>query len=129
MTLLGIRFCKVAAGDDAPALAESLGDSGLGLNRQKMEMPEGMEGFPGAVFPLDEGSTDSWVEIWQANEHMPEMTMLQLVVDDADAYAARARKTGLDVQGPFDAHGERIYSVSELPGGMALSFQSKLAEG
>lgn len=126
MTLLGIRFCQVAEGEDAPALAAALGEEGLGISQRTMDVPAEMTGFPGAVFPLGEGGENSWIEIWQAGEHMPPMTMLQLVVDDADAYADRAKEKGLDVQGPFDAHGERIYSVSGLPGGFQLAFQSKL---
>jgi hypothetical protein len=56
---------------------------------------------------------------------MPEMTMLQIVVDDADAWARRAKENGVDVKGPDDAHGERIYYI-DGPGGLPLSFQSKV---
>ncbi len=51
--------------------------------------------------------------------------MLQLVVDDADAYAEKAKAGGLSPQGPMDAHGERIYFLT-LPGGLQMSFQSRL---
>ena len=128
MKVLGLRFCKVAHADDASALADMLGENGLGLKANDMG-PLGAdmaEGFQGAVFPADGAGTGlgSWIEIWPAGEAMPEMTMLQIVVDDADAWAERARKNGLDVKGPDDAHGERIYYL-EGPGGLPISFQSK----
>ena len=126
MSLLGIRFCRVAEGDEAEALADALGAKGLGVPARDMA-PADDEGFSGAVFPLAHEGGQSWVEIWQAADGMPPGTMLQLVVDDADAYAERARGNGLQVEGPFDAHGERIYAVSGLPG-LQLSFQSKLAD-
>lgn len=130
MKVLGIRFCKVAHADDAKALAELLGENGLGLKATDMGP---VDGFQGAVFPVDgaaAGLLGSWVEIWPAGETMPEMTMLQIVVDDADAWAARAKTNGLDVKGPDDAShgdhgGERIYYL-EGPGGLPISFQSKL---
>lgn len=128
MKVLGLRFCKVAHADDAKALADMLGENGLGLKANDMGP---VEGFQGAVFPAGdnehgdaETGLGSWIEIWPAGEAMPEMTMLQLVVDDADAWAERARNNGLDVKGPDDAHGERIYYL-EGPGGMPISFQSK----
>ena len=55
---------------------------------------------------------------------MPACTMLQLVVDDADAWAARARENGLDPHGPMDAHGERIYFL-QAPTGLPVTFQSR----
>ena len=124
MKVLGLRFCKVAHADDARALADMLGENGLGLKANDMGP---VEGFQGAVFPAEEAETGlgSWIEIWPAGEAMPEMTMLQIVVDDADAWAERARKNGLDVKGPDDAHGERIYYL-EGPGGLPISFQSKI---
>ena len=51
--------------------------------------------------------------------------MLQLVVSDADAYAEKARASGLLVNGPVDAHGERIYYVRS-GSGLSISFQSAL---
>ena len=128
MKVLGLRFCKVAHADDARALADMLGENGLGLKANDMGP---VEGFQGAVFPAEDSENGgaatglgSWIEIWPAGEAMPEMTMLQIVVDDADAWAERARKNGLDVKGPDDAHGERIYYL-EGPGGLPISFQSK----
>ena len=125
MKVLGIRFCKVAHRNDAKGLADMLGENGLGLKSTDMG---GGDDFNGAVFPVDEQAANglgSWVEIWPAGEQMPEMVMLQIVVDDADAYAENARKNGLDVKGPDDAHGERIYYL-EGPGGLTVSFQSKV---
>ena len=134
MKVLGLRFCKVAHTDEARALAEILGENGLGLKANDMGPPDMNmgDGFQGAVFPAgdsDNGGAQtglgSWIEIWPAGEAMPKMTMLQIVVDDADAWAARAKKNGLDVKGPDDAHGERIYYL-EGPGGLPISFQSKV---
>lgn len=124
MKVLGIRFCKVAARKDAEGLAEMLGENGFGLKPTDM----GANGdFNGAVFPVgaaaDPGA-GSWIEIWPTGEQMPEMVMLQIVVDDADAWAERAKNNGVKVKGPDDAHGERIYYM-EGPGGLAVAFLSK----
>jgi len=56
---------------------------------------------------------------------MPKGIMLQIVVDNADAWAKRAIENGLVPQRPIDEHGERIYYL-EAPGGVLVSFQSKL---
>ena len=125
MKVLGIRFCKVAKKEDAEGLAALLGENGLGLSASDFGEAEG---FQGAVFPVGDAApkgAGSWIEIWPASEGMPEMTMLQIVVDDADAWAARAKENGLNVKGPDDAHGERIYYL-EGPGGLPVSFQSKV---
>lgn len=123
MKVLGIRFCKVAKSEDAKGLAALLGENGLGLTATDMGPSEG---FNGAVFPVGDApqGQGSWIEIWPAGENMPEMTMLQIVVDDADAWAARAKENGADVKGPDDAHGERIYYL-EGPGGTPVAFLSK----
>jgi len=124
LKVLGIRFCKVAKAEDASALAAQLGENGLGLSAMDLG---GSEGFTGAVFPVDDGAKSgrgSWIEFWPAGEGMPEMTMLQIVVDDADAWAKRARENGLEVKGPDDAHGERIYYL-EGAGGLPVAFLSK----
>lgn len=124
MKVLGIRFCKVAHAVDAKAIADLLGENGLGLAPMDMGTSDG---FSGAVFPMDEGAKQglgSWIELWAAGEQMPEMTMLQIVVDDADAWAERAKEKGLDVKGPDDAHGERIYYL-EGAGGLPIAFLSK----
>jgi len=56
---------------------------------------------------------------------MPKGIMLQIIVDDADAWAVRAKENGLDPKGPIDEYGERIYYL-QAPGGLPVSFQSKL---
>lgn len=118
MKVLGIRFCSVS--NEAEELAGFLETLGL----PKRDLGDGTgEAFPGAVFPAGEGS---WVELWRANEGMPAGIMLQVVVDDADAFAEHARSGGLAPQGPMDMHGERIYFL-EGPGGLQISFQSALA--
>jgi len=58
---------------------------------------------------------------------MPAGLMLQIVVDDADAVAATARKNGIDVNGPMEAHGEKIY-FAVAPGGLSVSFQQVLED-
>ena len=123
MKVLGMRFCKVAAPDDARDLADML--KRLGVRERDMHPGSGAE-FQGAVFPVENNSENSWVEIWPAGDGMPVMTMLQIVVDDADAFAENARKNGLDPKGPDDAHGERIYYM-EGPAGLPIAFQSKVS--
>jgi hypothetical protein len=119
MKVLGIRFCSVTP--EAEEVARFLGATGLGLPERDLSAA-GIEGFPGAIFPAGEGS---WIEIWKDGPGMPVGLMLQIVVDDAEAFAAHARANGLDPQGPMDAHGERIY-VLKAPGGLSVSFQSAL---
>lgn len=120
MNVLAIRFCSVSP--EAEPLARFL--DALGLPRRPFEAGElpGGEGFNGAIFPA--GS--SWIEVWPAGEGMPPGVMLQVVVDDADAFAEHARQHGLQPEGPMDAHGERIYFV-QAPGGLQISFQSAVA--
>ena len=88
------------------------------------DMGEATDAFQGAIFPVASPSDGSWAEIWPSGEHMPAGTMLQIVVDDADRYAEQARANGLEVHGPMDAHGERIYSAV-APGGMPVAVLSK----
>ena len=116
MQVLGIRFCSVS--DDAEDVAKFLG-GGLGLPERKFTK-DGAP-FSGAVFPAGE----SWIEVWPEGPGMPAGVMLQIVVDDADAWAENARNNGLKPTGPTDAHGERIYYLT-APGGLAIAFQSKL---
>lgn len=116
MKVLGIRYCTVSK--EAEAIAAFLGADGLGLPERDMGASET---FQGAVFPA---ADSSWVEIWPEMDGFPAMTMLQIIVDDADAFAEQARSNGLSPKGPMDAHGERIYML-EGPGGLQMSFQSK----
>lgn len=121
MKVLGIRYCSVTP--DARSMAGFL--DALGLPRRPMEdcPPPGPEdAFAGAIFPAG----DSWIELWPQGPGMPAGTMLQVVVDDADAFAANARANGLSPEGPMDAHGERIYFL-KAPDGTQVSFQSRLA--
>ena len=117
MKVLGIRFCAVA--DEAKEMAEFF-TRGLGLPERDLG---GGEEFHGAVIPA--GS--SWIEIWQKAADMPVGLMLQIVVDDADAVAETARSNGIDVQGPMEAHGEKIY-FAVAPGGLSVSFQQVLED-
>lgn len=116
MKLIGIRYCSVSP--DSAAFANFLAD-GLGLAQSDLGTAD--NGFAGAVFPAG----GSWIELWPVTTDMPPQTMLQLVVEDADALAISARARGVAVDGPIDAHGERIYFM-KAPGGLQMSFQSKL---
>jgi len=118
MKVLNIRFVSVnSQADDLIHFFDALGMPRL----SKDLMAPGAEAFPGAIFTAGE----SWVEVWKEGPEMPAGIMLQIIVDDADAFAAHARSNGLDPQGPMDAHGEHIYFL-EAPSGLQISFQSKL---
>ena len=112
MQVLGIRFCAVA--EEAQEMAEFF-TRGLGLPERELG---GGQGFHGAVIPAG----TSWIEIWQKGPDMPAGLMLQIVVDDADTVAGTAKQNGIDVQGPMEAHGEKIY-FAVAPGGLSVSFQ------
>jgi hypothetical protein len=117
MKVLGIRFCAVA--EEAVPMAQFF-TKGLGLPERDLGGEHDV--FQGCVIPAGESS---WVEIWQKGESMPAGLMLQLVVDDADAVAQNARENGVEVQGPMEAHGEKIY-FAVAPGGLSVSFQEIL---
>lgn len=117
MKVLSIRFCTVST--EAGPMAkffDALGVPSMDLSQY------GIDPSMGSIFTAG----DSWIEIWHQGPDMPPGTMLQVVVDDADAFAAHARGNGLDPQGPTDAHGEHIYYLT-APSGLQISFQSKLA--
>ncbi len=119
MKVIGIRYCSVSP--DSAAQAGFF--DALGLPRMSLEaFGIALDPFGGAIFPAQA----SWIELWPQGPGMPVGVMLQIEVDDADAYAAHARDHGLAPKGPQDAHGEHIYSL-EAPGGLQVSFQSKLA--
>jgi hypothetical protein len=94
----------------------------LGIPHHHMDHRDDHEGeFKGAVFPAG----NSWIELWPASDRTPAGTTLQIIVDDADAWAEQARTNGLDPQGPRDVDGERIYSMV-APGGLPVTFQSQI---
>jgi len=113
--VIGIRFSYVTSA--AADLARFLGD-GLGIP-QNVPGTDG-DAFAGAIFPAGDG----WIEIWPESRGLPVGVMLQIVVDDADAWADRARAGGLDPTGPIEQHGERIYFL-EAPGRLPVSFLSR----
>lgn len=117
MKVLGIRFCAVA--EEAIPMAQFF-TKGLGFPER--DLGGDADTFSGCVIPAGDAS---WIEIWQKGEDMPAGFMLQVVVDDADAVAATARENGLEVKGPMEAHGEKIYFVV-APGGISVSFQQVL---
>jgi hypothetical protein len=118
MARRGIRFVHVSPSAEADGIVSAL--HGLGL--APTDFPEAAS-MSGAIFTTEDQA--SWAEVWHETDGMPTGTMLQLVVDDADTMASTARSNGLAPDGPMDAHGERIYFLT-LPGGLPLSFQSKL---
>jgi hypothetical protein len=117
MRVLSIRYCRVSS--QAQELAEFF--RALGMQDRISSATESSTVFSGAVFPAGE----SWVELWPQRPQMPEGVMLQIIVDDADAFAAYASSNGLTPQGPMEAHGERIYFLKG-PGELQISFQSAL---
>lgn len=119
MKVLGIRFCVTSS--EAESLANFFGD-GLGLPLEA-DCQTDTEDFTGAVFPAG----NSWIEVWPTGPEMPAGTMLQIEVDDADAWAEQVRQNGLKPQGPIEAHGDKIYFV-QAPTGLPVTFQSKMAE-
>lgn len=114
MKVLGIRFCAVA--EEAVPMAQFF-TKGLGFPERDLGGEHDV--FQGCVIPAGDSS---WVEIWQKGENMPAGLMLQFVVDDADAVALTAKENGIEVQGPMEAHGEKIY-FAVAPGGLSISFQ------
>jgi len=115
--VIGIRFTYVSS--KARDLARFLAD-GLGMP-QNVPVADG-DSFTGAIFPAG----DSWIEVWEESPDLPGGVMLQIVVDDADAWADRARAGGLDPTGPIEQHGERIYFL-EAPGRLPVSVLSRLS--
>lgn len=119
MKVPGIRVGSVSAEAKAPAgfLAA------LGLPERKFDEmpPPGPDGFAGAIFPAG----DSWIELWPQGPQMPAGIMLQVVVDDADAFARHAKANGVAPEGPMDAHGERIH-FAKARVGLQMSFQFAL---
>lgn len=120
MNVLAIRHCAVS-----PKAGEVAGFfKALGLPQRSLDdvLPPAADGsFIGAIFQAG----DSWIELWPEGPGMPVGTMIQIVVDDADAFAAHACANGLSPEGPMDAHGERIYFL-KAPDGTQVSFQSAL---
>jgi hypothetical protein len=117
MKILGFRYCSVSP--HAAAQADFFDKLGM----PRMPIPDfgiAVDGFGGAIFPAGA----SWLELWPVGPQMPEGVMLQIVVDDVEAFAARGK--GLEATGPQDAHGERIYFL-KAPGGLSISIQSALA--
>lgn len=55
------------------------------------------EAFCGGIFKTG----DNWIEHWQSSDMMPEIKMLQIVVDEAVEFAEFARVRGVSMQGLF----------------------------
>ncbi len=124
MKLLGHRLSFV--GEEAQALALSKTLLALGIEPKAIYSKQmtdtaalADDDFSGAIFGADD---INWIEFWAELEGVPKGFMVQLIVDDADAFAAHARSQGLDPQGPVEAHGEKIYYLF-TPIGLPISFQ------
>lgn len=124
MKVLGIRFCSVSG--EARELAEFLDH--LGLDRSEIGSCGDEVGamskdtdFVGALF----AAGSSGIEVWPEGPDLPSGVLLQLLVDDSTAFAANAKRNGLQPQGPVDAHGERIYFL-QAPSGIPITIQSPL---
>ncbi len=118
MNIQSIRFCHVSGA--AEELANLLSEK-LGPERHAVPGAENAATFPGAISPT---ASDSWVEIWPESDRMPAGTMLQIIVDDADAVTEHAKRNGLQPHGPGDSHGEKICYI-HAPGGLPMTCQSK----
>ncbi len=130
MKLLGHRLSFV--GDNSQSLAVSKTLMALGLEPKTIYSKQMLEAsalsdedFSGAVFAADD---INWIELWAELPGVPKGFMLQLIVDDADAFADHASRNGLEPQGPVESHGERIYYLM-TPIGLPISFQSVVEGG
>src|SRR5690349_15635215 len=110
MKVLGFRFCQVSP--EAAKLATFL--DAIGFERHPLEGGSGTADgtFTGAVFAAGE----SWLAMWPPSAEMPSGLMLQVVVDDADAFAERAREQGLNPVGPTDSQNKRLYFLQAPTG-------------
>ncbi len=127
MKVLGHRFCYVGekpfAIDFSKTLAALGMDIGQVFSQNMLEAKELQDDdFSGAIFKVDDVS---WVEIWAEMPGVPKGIMLQLIVDDADAFAENAKNNGLKPEGPVEAHGEKIYYLVPASG-LPISFQSNV---
>jgi len=116
MKVLSLRYCTITS--ESEALFQFFQALGLASKSDSDSTAQ-----KGGIFIAG----DSWIEVWPEGEGMPAGTMLQLVVDDADAFAEHAKNQGLTPQGPIEAHGEKIYFI-EGPNGLPVSFQSALGD-
>ena len=120
MELKSIRFCAISP--EADKLVEFLG---LGLGFPCVAKPlkdNDPESPQGGIFHAGDSS---WIEIWPEGDNMPPGVMLQVIVDDANEYAAHAKTNGIEMRGPMEANGECIY-FAIAPGGLAMTIQSPL---
>lgn len=123
MKVIGHRFVHVAPAEDAGGFNGMLQKLGLAPMDLRETLGDAVDAFEGESYTA--GSDASMIQVWAAGEQMPAGTMLQIIVDDAEAYAENARANGLEPQGPFDMHGERVFMLT-APSGMPVSFQSAL---
>ncbi len=114
MRILGHRFCLATEADAVRGYAELL---------ERLGLPETDQGDGedfGAIFRT---GRNSWIELAAAAAGEPGTVTLQIVVDDADAFAERARGQGVEAEGPYDCHGERTYRL-KVPGPVPISVHS-----
>lgn len=114
LKLLGYRHVTVS--EESEQMVDFF-ENKLGLANSWTETDK----YSGGVFK----SENSWLEFWGKSEDMPEMTMLQLIVDDADEFAACIKTSGVELNGPVEERGERIYSMT-APNRMPVTIQSSI---
>ena len=112
MKVLSMRYCTVES--EASEL-QSFFDK-LGLPRKSSAVSDAS----GAIYSAGE----SWIEVWQEGPDMPAGLMLQIIVDDADAFAHHAQANGLAPHGPVHAHGEKMYFLTS-PSGLNVTIQAQ----
>ncbi|MCD5325233.1 MULTISPECIES: VOC family protein [Pontibacillus] len=112
MKVLGYRYGEVS--EHSEAMVDFLQNK-LGLKNSW----EDTEDYRGGIFKAGE----SWLEFWHKNECMNALTMLQIVVDEGDDFASFAKEQGVEIHGPIEENGEKIYSV-QAPNGMPVTIVS-----
>ncbi|WP_226580928.1 hypothetical protein [Halobacillus litoralis] len=114
MKVLGYRYVDVS--DKSDDMVDFFQNK-LGIENAWTNTDE----YRGGIFKAG----DSWLEFWHKSECMVGVTMLQIVVDDADAFADYAKKQGTDIHGPIEEHGEKMYSLT-APNGMPVTILSSI---
>ena len=129
MQVLSMRYCTVE-----PQAADLLAFfDKLGLPRKPPATSQGEAAAGSAEHTAGANNQDlnggvflagqSWIEVWQESTDMPAGVILQIVVDDAEAFAQIAQTNGLSPHGPVHAHGETIYFLT-APSGLNVTVQS-----
>ncbi|WP_345243873.1 hypothetical protein [Pontibacillus salipaludis] len=114
MKVLGFRYVDVSEKSDEMV---DFFQHKLGMENSWSDT----EDYRGGIFKAG----GSWLEFWHKNECMNALTMLQIVVDEADEFASFAKEQGVEIHGPIEEHGEKIYSL-HAPNGMPVTIISTI---